>query len=93
MTTTTPTLDPVAAPGHPTDSTATRDTADRYTDTLRVLGTKADALNTALVEAHVAADPHARRQTLTDLHQQLRAMSGLANDALGGWPDPAPEPR
>lgn len=92
MTATTPTLDARAASGHTTSST-TFDTAGRYADTLRVLGGKAAALNTALVDAHVAADAHARTEALADLHQQLRAMAGLVNDALGGWPDPPPEPR
>jgi hypothetical protein len=80
----TPAADPYAA-----------DAADRYVDTLRVLGAKAAALNTALVEADLAADASApaRTQTLTDLHRQLRAMAGLVNDALRGWPEPPPEPR
>lgn len=94
MTATTPALDARAASGHTTDSTTTLDAADRYADMLSVLGAKAAALNTALVQAHVAADTHARADTLAELHRQLRAMAGLVNDALGGWrPDPPPEPR
>jgi hypothetical protein len=93
MTTTTPTDDSQAASEHTTTSSTTLDAAGRYADMLRVLGAKAAALNSALVDAHVAADTHGRTQTLTDLHRQLQAMAGLVNDALGGWPDPPPQPR
>jgi len=99
MTSTTQALDSRAASGQSTSSATTLETAGRYADMLSVLGAKAAALNTALAEAYVpdqahgAADAHVRTQTLADLHRLLRAMAGLVNDALGGWPDPPPEPR
>jgi hypothetical protein len=88
--TTTPILDRSAEAGSAPDSTAGLE-AVRYVDTVRALHAHAETLHTALHDAYQAVDEHSRTTTLHDLHRQLRAMAGLVNHALGGWPNP-PEP-
>jgi hypothetical protein len=59
-----------------------------YLDTLRDLGNQGAEVNTALLQAHTADTPAARRQALTELHTRLRQMAATTNQVLGDWPDP-----
>lgn len=58
-----------------------------YLEILRDLGNQGAAVNTALVEAHMADTTPARRAALTALHTRLRRMAATANKALD--PDPS----
>jgi hypothetical protein len=57
-----------------------------YLDILSRLNTDSAAINTALLHAHVAGTPDARRAALVDLHARLRRMAATANAAIGAWP-------
>lgn len=61
---------------------ATDDYLD-YLKLLRDLDDQAAAVNTALLEAHIADGAQARREAIVELHTRLRRMAAAANDALG----------
>ena len=58
-----------------------------YLDILRALDDQGAAVNSALLEAHIADTAQQRRATLSTLHTRLRDMAATANDALGSWPE------
>jgi hypothetical protein len=86
-------------PGHTTlthDGDVTHDAATNrpaggdypaYLDILRVLDNQGAAVNSALLEAHIADTAQQRRVALSTLHTRLRDMAATANDALGSWPE------
>jgi hypothetical protein len=67
-------------------SEPTTDGNPTYLDLLSRLNTDSAAINTALLHAHVAGTPDARRTALLDLHARLRHMAATANAAIGAWP-------
>lgn len=85
-------------PGHTTlvhDRDVTQDAAANrppggdylaYLDVLRALDDQGAAVNSALLEAHIADTAQQRRAALSTLHTRLRDMAATANDALGSWP-------
>jgi hypothetical protein len=73
---------------HGASETGAADDYLTYLDTLRDLGSQGAEVNTALLQAHTADTPAARRQALTDLHTRLRQMAATTNQVLGDWPDP-----
>ncbi|MEV0732258.1 hypothetical protein [Polymorphospora sp. NPDC050346] len=61
---------------------------DRYVATIGQVGRAATQLGRSLRRA-VNAEPAARIQQLTDLHNQVRGLAATLNEALGdGWPPP-----
>ena len=66
---------------------AAPDPDDRYTATLDQIDRAVTELRARLDSARTA--PRRRRtRALNDLHQRVRGMGLLLNEALGGWPPP-----
>jgi hypothetical protein len=65
---------------------------ETYTRTLRDLWNRHCGLTEAMAHAE-RIGPAGRGSALSEVHTLLRGMAAVANHALGGWPEPQPDPQ